>query len=1779
MMNEQSSSLFSSSLGTTAAFAPNEASITAPSKAKEYLLDATLSPSNHDENEEILSSAKMSLDGLGSVAVESHKDKHMPSPQMTQSQEQKQERSSVSLSRQHIQYSYAHHHHQLHHHHHHHHHESTGDVQSDKKQKKNRRFSYSKVGAVPSPASQEQKALHGSQEPHQIQSHHQQLNAQGKDSRAVTGSSSTNNEIHVKMNNGSWGLLIDPTLKCCNVRSPPPSLKVSTTCAGSLSRGEGPWENPQGAKKEVNKKGSSPSSATMTCASPLVQVTTPSSDSSSSEKIKSRNDNFVERSSSVTSTVTLNSRSSHRHEPSTVIHNQEELGRPRVCKMLLKHPAVKLTWRVPEPIKAGGETLRGVLIISAKELSESEMKASISKKSKKKNSDCNLWIEHIEIDLTGVEEVTTGVGFLSRHRIDHHCFLHKTQALPVDELKRIHNSSSSSASSSVISPTSLTLPSVVATSLAPPSRSTSASSAMTSPVSAVSDFFQPGCIAPGTRQGIPFQMRVPEKVGGTFKSVHASISYQLIANVHVRYGKEAFVLQHPLPLSLFELVQIRAATKIASPHDLNPKSQDTSDNALASSNRPASFPSISNAMSPSSPSFPGRQSSGVRFVIPRANSVLGTAAVKPYTLWGLGPATSSQRHHYTYSSSHGYGRYQHQKNNHQRQMTFHSTPSSTSVNTASHMSGRSHGRMSRSHSASGSLGSQQFLNSEVNNVIPMMTDSHMLSAEDQYRQQHQQQHSQRGASRSSRHNLNRENADGLDEVGFGAHIDKSVAAAGDQVALDMFVVKSDLMKVVDIKVSLVETIQIFSLLDHDGACALVSPIASRARVFEMNGEGVGSEIPQKTSASKCRRRLVDTHVVKIAKDYVPAQSEESHANDNHLKGYYEDYEDFRTAKSLSMYKLNMRIPENALTILDRELLKVEYMFVIKFFFKGRMGAFLEVPIEIVSQYNHNRISTISGAISCVSNSVQIALPPIPILSNRNDNNRSDITSNNQSLSESRASSDIDASGDGSPGNTAGLNLEFFDEKDAVLTGCSKSVETMESELEGSQGEANSVEDTLERFSRRSSSSEPKSPTEIFVNRRLSKDTKTKLISVQQSALTRAEITEQAKAAKIAIEERKKEKDRIVATSRLSRRDSVEGESNVARLTAALLCNMDSEVATKELTRSKSNGNSATSSLRSRALAFEGEGIPKIVTNCANPRRSSTTSTSSSSSFSQRSPQFTESPLPITPLSATQSTVSSMGKNSIVSPTLPLLFDLTSAALPSPSLSSAATPIITKTPYESPTTSASSSASDCSSETTTATTVLTCPSPVSKNQNRFKDFDPTRQTQSQQFLHLRQTTSSTVGNSSSSSGSSTSSRDEEVSSHHNGFVAKIAKSLSSSPLLRSRAASGSGATSSPSGSTSNLATLAQHSSAFTLAATTLSAFTLLPSIGQSASGSDGSSSSGNGGAHHHRHNHHRHHVTRRSSQQFLSPPQPLKSCLKRRCLSVPPNTLLSAHPAETPTTITVATNTLKAPQQPVQNKKKVTFAKGSTPQPSPTTSQIFVHDADQIIAARINLQYPQSYALSGNLGANYGQPSSGPIVYTGQQRSAPIVGNATASSHNHYNMTAAGAIHQSTIGSGTTSAAVAAGAVMRSPNSASPRSRLHHPFDGHPSRLSPLEKQRLDFRIKNQSPLRNGSNGVHAMQQHQQQQQQQQRVIQAAQSKGQRDTEVNLEEEEEGRDYDEEDDEEMEYEDEDDEEEEDDERESEEERIERRRQVRVAWLAKYGDAFKQVYGAVPELPPI
>jgi len=153
-------------------------------------------------------------------------------------------------------------------------------------------------------------------------------------------------------------------------------------------------------------------------------------------------------------------------------------------------------------------------------------------------------------------------------------------------------------------------------------------------------------------------------------------------------------------------------------------------------------------------------------------------------------------------------------------------------------------------------------------------------------------------------------------------------------------------------------------------------------------------------------------------------------------------------------------------------------------------------------------------------------------------------------------------------------------------------------------------------------------------------------------------------------------------------------------------------------------------------------------------------------------------------------------------------------------------------------------------------------------------------------------------------------------------------------------------------------------------------------------------------------------------------------------------------------------------------------------------------------------------------------------------------------------------------------------VSSSTTAASPRSGMAlHPFDGHPNRLTTLDKQDLDHQILGEQhrygqQLSKSNAHLHIPGPQQDRQE----------SVAVKELELQLEEDED------EDEKEVEVEveedngceelDDDEEEDEDEEKhETEEERIERRRLVRVAWLAKYGDAFKQVYGAVPELPPI
>ncbi|KAF8932843.1 hypothetical protein BGZ58_006756 [Dissophora ornata] len=1539
--------------------------------------------------------------------------------------------------------------------------------------------------------------------------------------------------------------------------------------------------------------------------------------------------------------------------------------------MLIKHHAVKLDWKVPEPIKAGGETLRGVLVISAKELSEivvGKIKKNMGKgkhgedngqsdtRRQKKKHDRTVRITHIEIDLTGVEEVTTGAGILSRTRTDHHCFLHKTQVLSIEELKWIHDPSS--CASATASPVTAATPIVQsANTLSARSNTTTSGNTLNLPsptTSVVPESFQPGCIAPGTQQGIAFQMRVPEKVGGTFKNAHASISYQLTANVHIRLGKEAFVLQHPLSLSLFELVQICAATKIASPHDVSPYLAPVppAPEFLATSD---GLPVRSSICSTTSSSSGGRQPSSVRFVIPKANSVLGTAAVKPYSLWGLGPATSSQRHHYTYSNSHGYGRYRHSQSHqsHQRQASFTTTVATAAGSTSSSAMADPVPGMTRSYSATSALSPQKNFFHEESSAVGhqhhrmerSQENNVMISAEDQYRQQQkqqqqQQQQSQPQSSRNRHAPRNTESMDGLDEVGFGAHIDKSVAAAGDNVTLDMFVVKSDLMKVVDIKVSLVETIQVFSLMDVEDACSVISPMTSRARVLVVDDkEEEEQHKGQQTSKSKSdsRRRLVDTHVVKIAKDYVPAQSEESHANDNHLKGYYEDYEDFRTAKSLSMYKLGMRIPETALTIMDRELLKVEYMFVIKFFFKGRMGAFLELPIEIISQYNHNRISTISGAISCVSNSVQIALPPVPILVKRSEVIQSDlddvpVEDSNAFISPNTADKNADfgpyaeteAVADAADGG-AEVDQEKESDKfqDFIIKNCEDAITAAEaasterkvapvdqinmlsnpipSKIEGlaASVKAAPVKDStqekaftpkigahsssLKVFERKPSASE--APSHEHVKRALSMNTGKRTPTTAQ--MTHSPVQGD-------------EEQAIVSSSRLSKAESEACKSNVARITAALMG--------KEL--AATNCGNGFADLKKKSSTESTSVVPKIVINNVHASRCTNINSSSSLSSSRRSSQDKDFSQPGSLVSNSTKSTPSLGSNTtspssnttkVASPALPLLFDLTSAALPSTPPAHVPSPIVIPSPSKSSGSGSGSRSNAFKSNKVTVgsgniTTrpIVGSPSPITEglsSSRRFKDIDTPQQ--QQKLLHARQNTSlstHSAGSGNSSSAINSDSRSDDDSSHGSGdsksspnnnrLVAKIAKSLSS-PLLRSRAGAGSaiagggGSSASPNGSITNLQSVSpqQQSTAFTLAATTLSALTLLSSVGQAAVNNEGNSnsnslghtnntygSSNSSGVQHQLH-------ARRPSQPSPLSQRPLKSCLKKRRGSAPPIVVTTSSLSSGDHLTSNVISALKAPQSS-GGRKKVTFAKGFTPLPSPTASQVFFPETEYGSKMSQQQQHLSSYVSSYSSSVSE-LAFKGSLTATGVSAAfnrAAATASASPPSTGSSGSQSVSAEDRSPVSTQNShdNAQDPSNGPMRikSPTSASPRARMHHPFDGHPSRLSPLEKRHLDFQIKVQVPLRGNCP-------------EQERVQEQQQSVAEIREDADVEEEDEV----EEDDEDMEYEEEDETDEDDDERETEEERIERRRQARVAWLAKYGDAFKQVYGAVPELPPI
>lgn len=258
-------------------------------------------------------------------------------------------------------------------------------------------------------------------------------------------------------------------------------------------------------------------------------------------------------------------------------HDEPECEeRPRMSKLLAKHSSVKLDWRVPEPIKAGGETLRGVLIINAK---ESDLKTAMTKH--KKSKKCMVQIEHIQVHLTGFEgkgafctkegreerkvrrgkvEMSKGMAKLTMHapfcdctlltlleiangglvsRTIARCFLQETKVLSVEDLRSL----SCTPLSSLTSPPSA--PSVAHphnSFLAAPTLPSASCVPNSPPTSTVPESFQPGCLPPGTQQVIPFQMKVPDKVGGTFKSAYAGIRFQLTAYALCRFP----VVQSPL---------------------------------------------------------------------------------------------------------------------------------------------------------------------------------------------------------------------------------------------------------------------------------------------------------------------------------------------------------------------------------------------------------------------------------------------------------------------------------------------------------------------------------------------------------------------------------------------------------------------------------------------------------------------------------------------------------------------------------------------------------------------------------------------------------------------------------------------------------------------------------------------------------------------------------------------------------------------------------------------------------------------------------------------------------------------------------------------------------------------------------------------------------------------------------------------------------------------------------------------------------------------------------
>lgn len=686
-----------------------------------------------------------------------------------------------------------------------------------------------------------------------------------------------------------------------------------------------------------------------------------------------------------------------------------------------------------------------------------------------------------------------------------------------------------------------------------------------------------------------------------------------------------------------------------------------------------------------------------------------------------------------------------------------------------------------------------------------------------------------------------------------------------------------------------------------------------------------------------------------------------------------------------------------MTILDRELLKVDYMFVIKFFFKGRIGAFLELPIEIISQYNHNRISTISGAISCVTNSVQIALPPVPILIKRPESIYSDLDKQSVELIVRTASA---------PSSYLGSIKDSYHS-----LGHSIGIEAVSNDGDQDGREKSAPEVKTEGISEDDPASE-----KILTSLKMP----TKGIKTGAGA-----------------------------------------DSTAVPESAGVASDRCDEVHVKK-------------------IPSKTDLVPKIVVNSEK-----TTLPDSTSSITGQDTKTTT--------------------TTLVTPALPLLFDLTSAVQPSPTIDSVTSPSsvsLAGSRRSSSSSELSPSVQSLYSRQSSISSQLTAPS-ESQSAN---DDGPV----------ISSNTSGIM--------------DPVLSNINNGLVAKLAKSFSSSPLLRSRGP-GFGISSSPNGSSSNMTGLVspqqQQSSAFTLAATTLSALTLLSSVGQAVSPVSESVAGNNA-----RRAHTFPHPSHPHQQQHYSPPRPLKSCLRKKRPALPSGI-----------------NTMSAIQQNTNggsylSTKKVSFAKGFTPSPSPTGSQVLFTEAEL---------------------------TSGP----GNRASGAPNGAGKITSHK---LTPMAAIQNVPVLLPKTEAFKIPSSDASSSNAAvSPRSgRALHPFDGHPNRLSTLDKQHLDHQILREQH-RHG----------QQRQPQQQFWKPSVHSPGLRqgtqesvaakELELHMEEEEEVEDED--DDGCDELDDDEDEDEDDEQHETEEERIERRRLARVAWLAKYGDAFKQVYGAVPELPPI